>query len=226
MTGFLGRIAARASGREAGISPRVPSRFEGVERSEPVAVEQAAEIPATPPEPTRPMVTTAGRQAMPRVGTQPERPAASPRVAADDGVEARPAEPVRVAVPPEPRRREPASMEEAGSSRGRPAEPARATAQPSPPPAPAAPDLLVVPAAPAAALARNDALVPAAGPVAADTSPREPDVVHVSIGRVDVRGSVAAPRQPAPRQQTRQAAPSSSARLSLQDYLRGQREAR
>ena len=59
---------------------------------------------------------------------------------------------------------------------------------------------------------------PAADP--RDAGPREPDVVHVTIGRVDVRAP-AAPPPPAP-VRTATGPPD----LSLGDYLRGRREAR
>jgi len=223
MTGFLGRMAARASGREPGITPRVPSRFEGADRAEPVAADgSSTEVAATSPVPVRPAAAPPRAEAVSGPPTEAAHrdppPVMSPEGTAAAALPA-PA-PVRAEAPPASPPADPPSVEDVGPPRTRPREaPPKATSQPR-----SAPDLLVVPAAPAAALSSAAALVPAPGPVTADASPREPDVVHVSIGRVDVRATVAPPHRPAPPEQARPPVRSPSERLSLHDYLRGQRE--
>ena len=57
----------------------------------------------------------------------------------------------------------------------------------------------------------------------AQSTQRGPDVIRVSIGRVEVR---AAATLPSPPQAAPPAAPAAPVRVSLQGYLRGEREAR
>lgn len=78
----------------------------------------------------------------------------------------------------------------------------------------------VVPAVPAVLAA---AALPAGKSEPSFAAQRGPDVIRVSIGRVDVRVPAAPPRQAAPPVPV----PAATAdRLSLQDYLRGQRGTR
>lgn len=82
-----------------------------------------------------------------------------------------------------------------------------------------APVVQAVPALVAAAVE----LTPGRPPQASEGAHRGPDLVHVSIGRVEVRALA-----PAPPAAPASAAPATSApeRLSLQAYLRGHRESR
>jgi hypothetical protein len=196
MTGYLERLAARASGSPAAATPRLPSRFEpggAVDATEPAMAETVVAAPS---------------------------PADDQRVAA--------------ATPPQPRMAPPRPRERFSAPDEIPAETtivansshARAAASALPDP--------IAESTPADRWQRDEPR--AVRPVAAVVLPAataftgaseqqgsgaaaEPDVVHVSIGRIDVRATVAAPapearpRQPAPRRET----------LSLHDYLRGER---
>ncbi len=90
-------------------------------------------------------------------------------------------------------------------------------------------------AAPAAVRVSASPSVGAAPPRTATQAPRgqpepaarEPDVVHVTIGRVEVRGPAPAPLPtPVPSASTGARGASGPEPLSLGDYLRGRREAR
>jgi hypothetical protein len=196
MTGYLARLAARASGSPAAATPRLPSRFEAggaVDATAPATVETVVAAP---------------------------RPAG--------------AEPVAAATAPEPRMAPPRPRERFGTPDEIPTETtivvdsshARAAASTLPdsiaestradrphgdePRAVRPVAAVVLPAATAFTVASEQQRSDGAA---------EPDVVHVSIGRIDVRATVAAPvpevrpRQPAPQRET----------LSLHDYLRGER---
>ena len=227
MTGYLGRMAARVSGREPGIVPRVPSRFEVADRAEPVAVDPATTEGAGIPPAPRPAAAPSRPVAISGVGAEQVRPTSPPATVPDRTAGLSPPAPVR-APSAAPRRTQPLSTEGAGLPPVQPGEASGSTSRPSSPAARAASvrDLLVVPAAPTAAVSSTAPLASATGSASVDTSAREPDVVRVSIGRVDVRATMAPPRPPAAPEPVRQPERASAERLSLQDYLRGQREVR
>ena len=265
MTGFLGRMIARAIDTAPRVSPRVPSRFElggGAEPLEPTPAPDAAgttlsdnpaatESPETPADAHRTSAPPGTPTDVPRTSAPPGTPADGPRAFAPPGTPAdgprafapRPAMPqARDTTQPSPRR------EDLAASHPEVAAPARRSdrAVPSdlPPVAPLGDPIPVAeattraaepsrtrPAAPLVVRAlptteRADVISPL--PQAADRSrPGERvasnsrDVVQISIGRVEVRATIA---QPAPAPRPAPAKRPSAEALSLGDYLRGERE--
>lgn len=204
MNGFLDRMAARAADRSrpevtnrlaTSSAPRVPALFEpaGVTSEPPPTIE------AVPPAVVAAEVPAV---AVPSVESRPAVPAGQLQPIPPD----REAAPIRVE---------------------RESVPVPVPAEHSPLPTPAArPGMaatrhgqlaaLVVPAVPVALAQAAPAGVTNESAVAAE---RRPDIVRVSIGRVDVRAPAAPPRPSTP-----VGVPAAKAdRLSLQDYLRGQR---
>lgn len=218
MTGYLARLAARAQGALPAAAPRPRSIFEG-----------AATPSGLPDEVAEP-----GDERMPRP------PAARDAAFAAPG-EARAA---RAAQPLEALRA--AARAETIETASRPAEPLRDAGERHPAPVSPSADRAAVDVSAASRPATPDrgdvAEVALSGALAAlaeaprepvPSRPRsserslpepapaalEPAVVHVSIGRVDVRTSLVNPAPPAPA--ARAAAPERV--LSLRDYLRGER---
>lgn len=215
MTGFLARMAARATGGSSGATPQVPARF---------SVAPALETPpAAAEEPTGSASAPSRREhAVPSTAEAPAAPAALP----DGGDRAERDAPGTGA--PEPVRHRPAHVEPPAAAARPPAELLQ--------PAPAARSAVVygarsgpvvpsqpVPAAAVPVLENVERRAPSSSPAAAaaHAARRAPDVVHVSIGRIEVRAP-AAPAAPV----SRPARPSAPEPLGLDAYLRGQREAR
>lgn len=199
MSGYLARLTARAGGAPAAAGPRLPSRFEPGAFGAPADVAVAAAAP------------DASHQT--HAGGNERRPAARADVRAAELV---------VASPPAAGRdpAAPAPVPTAGvaapqvltTSRADPrvgAEPAESALPRAPGaasrPAPLRVQSVPPPAAQARAPAQRD-----------EASTPAPDVVHVTIGRVEVRATVAAPSTTprAPR-------PSRDVERSLHDYLAG-----
>jgi hypothetical protein len=225
MSGFLDRMAARAGGAAAEVAPRVPALFESgavttvpSEAAAPEAGRVPVRLPSVPP-------------ALPSPSSRREPSFASARESAVDvgppsavapmaSAESRPHVPAAQPVDPD---REPASVRaerepvsgptERGPLPTRTTRTMRTTRQ-------SQPAALVVPALPVA-------LAPAAlaggMPESSVAAQRGPDVIRVSIGRVDVRAPAPAPRPSPPPVPV---AAAKADRLSLQDYLRGERGAR
>ncbi len=223
MTGFLARMAARAAGSGTAAAPRLPSRFEApslpgtdAEGAPGAAAAASAGVPASG---VGPLATDPAEAPVP-APSRPRRAGETERVA---GRHAAPA-----AIPPLGRPSEGAAERAslapvAGTPATPPAPPhdVRASASASQSPGEPARDRVVVVALPAAPAPPPR---PAAAPDAAGdhlTEPgRGPDVVHVTIGRIDVRAAVA---QPAPRPAPAPTAAPTT--LPLADYLRGRRAA-
>lgn len=230
MSGLLDRLAARASGGDAGVVPRVPARFEPAVRPHeaapagawspgPAARTDVREAHATPP-PALPL-----GEPRPRArSVPPARPTTRPVAPTDThavlgrhrGTADRPAPPASAPLGPDlppggpgtspvPRTGSPGRSGPARAG-DRAATPRPTAVVPTPQP--------VVPVAPAP-LATPELRPTGSAPTTA------PTVVHVSIGRVEVRAALPLPEAPA-------RAPSSSAderatALSLTEYLRGGR---
>ena len=202
MSGYLARLAARASGAPAAAGPRLPSRFEPSSDDGPA--DPAAEA-ASPNAPARDDAGIRVRGEAPRaVERTPEEPRAELSVADDRSREARGAE-GEAATPAPPTN---TTIGERGAAeRGDRLPPER-------------------PLVAAAPVARRVEAVPApraaASPNAAghrDEAPAtrpEPDVVHVTIGRVEVRATVAAQTSA-----SRAPRPPRDAEQALHDYLAG-----
>ena len=201
MSGYLARLAARASGAPAAAGPRLPSRFEPSSDDGPADPPPEA---ASPNAPTRDDVGIRVRGDAPRaVERTPAEPRAELSVADDRSREARGAEGEAAA---------PAPLTNTTIGRG-----AAERGDRLPPERP------LVAAAP---VARRVEAVPApraaASPTAAghrDEAPAtrpEPDVVHVTIGRVEVRAAVAAQTSA-----SRAPRPPRDAEQALHDYLAG-----
>ena len=218
MTGYLARLAARAQGALPAAGSRPRSIFEGEAAPSGLPDEVAEAGDERVPQPAAPRdavfaepgQASAGREALP---LQARR--AAPR---STTIEAggRPADPSRDAgeqhpslVSPSAERAAaavPATSRPATPDRREVAEVALSGALGAPAEAPREP----VPARPQATERSQ--------PEPASAAP-EPAVVHVSIGRVEVRTSMVNPAPPAPA--ARAAAPDQV--LSLHDYLRGER---
>jgi hypothetical protein len=249
VTGFLARMAARAAGGAPAVSPRVPARFEPVAAIAPpeetltVAAPSATPKPmATPSATPIPMATpnatpayddpvaasSQRRREEPAQTTDPPPMSPPPRDAqapAPGGGSAAatglvvgppagtPTTAASMRMPPTPTPREPsdpvltAPGEEPSQVRPRP--PAVVTATPTPQVA----DLLAT--LPTGDGSRRQERI-------ARTA-SAPNVVHVSIGRVDVRATIAS-QAPAPPPTQPSNHPSEEA-LSLHDYLLGRRGA-
>jgi hypothetical protein len=210
MSGFLSRLAARSCGAAAGVSalnPRVPALFEqpevvGAEAS-PIA-EAVAPTPVTGP-------------------TSPQKQASAPTVATPAAPRAEPAnEPSDAAPqpvpPPLPVATAAAVVDVVAEAAAAMPAPVHRTVDPEPA-APRTHPVSAVPAEPTPPPPR--AMVVAPEPER--PAERTPDVVHVSIGRVEIRTATTAPAKP-----VRVAADTSEATgpaktLSLADYLRGER---
>jgi len=222
MSGFLDRMAARAGGAAADVAPRVPALFESAAVTTPpkgLAALEAGPLPVRLP--------PAAPSTLPVASPPPLEPLAAPpwTSAAELGQGAPPASAGMASAEPD------VSAAEVRPEGPDPA-PARVRVErelgPVPvggePPTPVTPLIrpaaLVVPAVPVAI-----ATAAPAGAVPGSSAPsqRGPDVIRVSIGRVDVRAPAAPPR-PAPKPAPVPAAKAD--RLSLQEYLRGQRGAR
>jgi hypothetical protein len=221
MTGLLARMAARATGATPGIWPRLPARFEaptGPEGSEAVVASRPAHdagaaypVPRTAPrdddrspETRVPRMSRAAGSSEPPPGTQGvpvTSPAEEPELArapSGDGPAGRPGM---------PRSREAAVASYGPAVSAQP----RTTA----PLVAATPDAAVV-AAPAASR-------PSGREGAAQGRSGAPDVVHVTIGRVEVRATVAAPSPAPPAASTVRAQSPAAEPVSLHDYLTGKR---
>jgi hypothetical protein len=216
VTGYLGRLVARASGIAGAVVPRVPFRFEIGEQA---ASEQAASESGAPslsliaraparahPSGRRSFLTIQGpqagppapRQSMPPARATELRPLAQTVFAQESSANPLPERQARV-----PARRQAAERTTAAL-----------------PAVPSSARLPAVPAVPVlAARMASPALRRESG---SDERPSQPDVVVVSIGRVDVRPS----KPPSIPERAPERRPVDPKRLSLQDYLRGQREAR
>ncbi|MET0780288.1 MAG: hypothetical protein ABWZ16_02055 [Microbacterium sp.] len=225
MTGYLDRLAARSLGAPPAAAPRPRSLFEdatdaapgpGAARDAvPIPEAIAPAVPGGSP-PIRPVATSAlpsvakASRAQSRADKRAEAPAGR-----DTGTTERMPEHTANGGARHPF---PAGDPQAEIAAGRSV---RATASTAPAPddlAVAAPratadPVRVRPARAESAGARTEDAPPAPVP-----EPPGPDVIHVTIGRVDVRASVAAtPPAPVPRSQPAEKV------LSLHDYLRGER---
>ena len=212
MTGYLERLAARATGFPAAAAPRPRAWFED-------SVGEAEPLERPTVDSLMPAVGTRARQDL---GTTVSAPAGSPARAHPpvDRAAGPAAPPVRSLEERTPRpatatalQPSPDGVEEpAGDLTARPsARPADALARTAPPPLPVA-------ARPARTEAPTGGATPETGTAPIEAS-GPPDTIHVTIGRVEVRATVA-PSTPAP--QPRTAAPERPV-LSLHDYLRGER---
>jgi len=232
VSGFLDRMAARATGdNRSDATPWVPSRFEPTDGAGPsLSAADGLAAPRTgsptPPPPGSLLIPPPVAQP---VGQPVAQSGAHPGVEpADDAVPLRAARETgptpQVAFAGTTNPPVPAEAAQLGSPTSRAARtgpdrievPTERT-PPARPPATAARLAVAVPAVPA----RSAPVIPQSeqGRVAS----RGPDVVRISIGRVDVRAPAPQPR-PAPAAPTPPAA--KLERLSLQDYLHGHREAR
>jgi hypothetical protein len=224
--GFLGRMAARATGAAPAVSPRLLSRFElgegeAADASEEVVGRTRARAPAAPP-PT-PMVAAPVRISEPTVEPPRVRAAESTPSATEPAAAQPPT--VTTPVPPPPSRAaQPLSLPAIDLSRELvPAAEAAARSEEVLDRRPVAP--VIVAAIPVPQRADTLATLPPAAdrPGAGEpVAPNAPDVVHISIGRVEVRATVARPAPAAAAVQP--ANQPAEAALSLGDYLRGKRE--
>jgi hypothetical protein len=226
MSGFLSRLAARATGAPVGVTPRVPARFEradtlgdstGVASGAPEAVSHPTSYPpvayppvvAPPvPAPSVPATAVSGPAMLTTKSRGAERVSADRRQLSRPGEATRDRDGHAAAVETIERAEPPGQLGVAGLS---------PTADQS-----ARPQATPVPARPTAALP------PIASMPATDSNTKAPanatpHVVHVSIGRVEVRAAVTPPA-PVP---AASAAPTPRAKtLSLAEYLRGERTGR
>ncbi|MDR7186723.1 hypothetical protein J2X85_003780 [Microbacterium trichothecenolyticum] len=211
MSGYLARLAARAGGAPAAAGPRLPSRFE------PMSGEGSTDAAAPPP------IATAAHA--PARAELPGPPAKS-----DAPVRLEPAGPARG----EDDRAIAAPSDRAGRSGAAGTAPEFVTAEPTPErgtldvdaePSDAAAAPALAPAAPrveAAPPRRAEPLTATTPAVRASTRDEasapvpEPDVVHVTIGRIEVRATLAPPAA-APRS----ARPARDPERTLHDYLTG-----
>ncbi|MET0827997.1 MAG: hypothetical protein ABWY26_00625 [Microbacterium sp.] len=224
MTGYLDRLAARSLGAPPAAAPRPRSLFEDATDAAPGPGAPLGAVPI--PEAVAPSVPG---------GSPPIRPVATsalPSVAKASRAQSRaekraeaPAE--RDTGPTEPMPEHTADggarhPSAAGDSQAEVAEgrsvPATASTAPAPDLAVAAPRATVDPVRVRPARAESAGARTEDAPPAPVPEPAGPDVIHVTIGRVDVRASVAAtPPAPVPRSQPAEKV------LSLHDYLRGER---
>jgi hypothetical protein len=225
VTGFLARLAARAAGEAAGAMPRLPARFEGPAAGLPVPargtdLEAPAPLADLEPGDRRGSTPAAKAAAAPHTapiatGEPGGRPMAGVAVDASPPVRVRPragasrvpgsgTDPLGVVADAAAAIASPAPSRGGLASRG----PDIAPREPRPPLAPVA-------ALPASAAAPAES---AGGRPGAPG--REPDVIRVTIGRVEIRAAVPPPAsRPAPTASPRPAA------MPLGDYLRGRRSA-
>jgi hypothetical protein len=214
VSGYLERLVGRHV-EPPSVRPRPVSRFEGdlVGGAVPpeVAGSRGPSPRAAPAEPTPAPQEQVGVASATRLAP----PAAQPSIARAAPSRASASLPERTAEPAIP---PPAPL--AGQA-PRPVGPMERSHQDEPATKPG-PDRPIT----AAAIHRAEVPQPAAPPRAqlapsrrsAEPSPREPDVVHVHIGRVEVRATVPAPQpsRPPPR-------PTRPAPMSLERYLAGER---
>jgi hypothetical protein len=245
VTGFLARMAARAAGGAPAVSPRGPARFEPTaamalpEETLPVAVPSAR--------PVRTVAASATPESDPAASSLQRRRDEPARTTDPSPVSPRPPNP-RAPVPEGDRAAAsglvvgtPAGLLDTPAGTGATAASVRIPPT-STPPEPSEPVLTVRGEEPSPMRPRQLAVVTAIpAPDVSDVLATLPtgersrrqerigrtasasDVVHVSIGRVDVRATVASPAQaPPPTQPSNQ--PSEEA-LSLHDYLLGRRGA-
>jgi hypothetical protein len=236
MTGFLSRMAARATGGDAGATPRAPSRFES-STSPDAADAMLGRAPSSGPADARPQLsrgsTATSKATQPAMlrgrSAVPDEPEPTVR-SVESGASKLSVEPgaARRWVEPGAARgsKDIAPLRNVGRSWRRHDVDSRVVdrREPEPQLSESRMAALVVSAVAAVSAVAPAALQPA--PVAeqpANPPQRGPDVVHVSIGRVEVRAP-AQPPMPAPSPAARSAG--APERLSLQGYLRGQRDTR
>lgn len=228
MSGYLARLAARAGGAPAAAEPRLPSRFEPVDGSTdaaspaPVATPPGAPPPAALRDVERPADTPASVRRTDLARAEGDRMTAAPADRRDHGRDAPRAESAAVTLAPTPTALEAsAAVQPGGPAVAHPPTPALSPAAPR---VAHPPTLPISPAAPRVeATPPRRARPPAVTAPAVGTSERgeasvpssEPDVVHVTIGRIEVRATVA---PPAP---ARGARPARDPERSLHDYLAG-----
>lgn len=213
MTGYLARLAARAGGAPAAAEPRLPSRFEPVDGSTdaaspaPMASPPAAPPPAALPHVERATDTPESVVRSDLARAEGDRMTAAPADRRDHGRDAARAESAVVA---------PVSASTAleASAAVQPDDPAVAH-PPTPALSPAAPRVEATPPRRAQSPAVTAPAVGARERDEASVPSSEPDVVHVTIGRIEVRATVA---PPAP---ARGARPARDPERSLHDYLAG-----
>jgi hypothetical protein len=214
VSGFLGRVAARAVGQAAAARPRLPGLYE--ERA-PGGLE-VVDVEATAARPTSDAPGPVEATRTPRPA-ELEPPAQRPTATATAPVAAR--------EHAEPRAPLSNTSPQAGSGAARVGAAGTEPDGPAPPPAGDLTELEAVVAAVAAepTVATARPLAAAAEPPRAAAPPRpaarnEQPAVRVHIGRLEVRATLPEPvPQPARREAPRQA------ELSLSDYLRGKRAA-
>ncbi len=174
MNGYLARLAARAGGAPAAAGPRLPSRFEASTPDGPTDAETPGTLAHDRHRPERRAATRADERA-PADERTPEIAVAAIPLPADRGSHSTEAEIAPPALSSKAAHEGPPAPEHAGS----PLPDAPATAalrvEAAPPPR--------VAARPAAAAHRDEEA--AATP--------QPDVVHVTIERIEVRATVAPP---------------------------------
>ncbi|KJL41944.1 hypothetical protein [Microbacterium trichothecenolyticum] len=210
MSGYLARLAARAGGAPAAAGPRLPSRFEpstgdgSTDAAAPPAIGTAAEAPAQAGLPGPPRSTDARARVEPvaRARDEGDRAIPAPSHSDDRGRPATGIAPEAGTAKPAPERSA-VGVHSERSDAPAATTPLTATARVEAMPARRAePPIAATPAVRASA--RDEASVPAA----------EPDVVHVTIGRIEVRAGVTAPAT-APRS----ARPARDPERTLHDYL-------
>ncbi|MGU3645677.1 hypothetical protein ACLBXX_11965 [Microbacterium sp. C23T] len=211
MSGYLARLAARAGGAPAAAGPRLPSRFEptsgegSTDAATPLPIATAAHAPARAELPGAPAKSDAPARIEPAGQARGEdgRAIAAPSDGAGRGEAAGTAPEVVTAAPP-PERGTLAVDADRGDAVAPPTPPLSTPRVEAVPPPRAQPPTATTPAVRAST--RDEASVPVP----------EPDVVHVTIGRIEVRATVAAPAA-APRS----ARPARDPERTLHDYLTG-----
>ena len=218
MSGFLDRMGARASGAAAEVAPRAPAVFESAALSTGPVGAPGSEWASVP---VRLGSVRPGPSVSPSSSFRREPSFASARdsalvgppfaVAALASAEDRPpvpaAQPVDSDRPPATVGAEPARMSESIELRSL-LTPSPQESQSLPPVVPAIPVLLAA------------AALPGGMPESSVAAQHGPDVIRISIGRVDVRAPAPQPRPAAPPVPV---PPAKADRLTLQDYLSGQR---
>jgi hypothetical protein len=214
---LISRLAARAAGTAAAAHPRVPARFEGPAGpwfGVAEAGEFAARSLAGPPSDRR----TSPAPANARGRDTGRRPSGPSRVGSASAEPAVPMEAV-AATPPGATAERLRKVERVSERDGR-----RAELSAVPPSAATQVSVRAWPVVPAVPISATRLEPGSAAPVgSAESRPSAEPVVQISIGRVEVRATLAAPvpaPRPGPADRSRQ--PS----LTLHDYLRGRRRTR